>query len=204
MNHQKVLVVEDEAIVAADLAESLRNLGFEPVGPADSGEQAIALAGSAQPDVVLMDIMLKGTMLGTEAARIIRQQFGLPVVFLTANSDTSIVNRAMTAEPFGYILKPFEERELRINIEMAIYRRMMEREREALTRRLQDALDHIKVLSGILPLCSYCRKIRDTKTNTWHTLEDYVHTHTAAQISHGMCPVCYEKALREMDALPGS
>jgi len=118
--HARVLVVEDEAIVAMDISAMLRGLGYEVEGPASTGEEAVSLAERARPDLVLMDIMLRGGMDGVEAARRIRETTGAPVVYLTAYADEGTLLRAKTAEPLGYMLKPFEERELRTTIETAL------------------------------------------------------------------------------------
>ena len=122
----RVLVVEDEAIVAMDISASLRVLGYEVEGPASTGEEAIALALRTRPDLVLMDIMLRGGMDGVEAARRIREATGAPIVYLTAYADEGTLRRAKEAEPLGYLLKPFEERELRTTIETALYKHRTE------------------------------------------------------------------------------
>lgn len=122
MSKTTVLIVEDEAIVAADLAAKLRMLGYEVVGTAAEGEKAVELACRLEPQVVLMDIWLKGPMDGIAAAEAIRRRHCAPVIYLTAHSDSATLERAKLSEPFGYILKPFEERELSTAIEMALYK----------------------------------------------------------------------------------
>ena len=122
----RLLVVEDEAIVALDICAGLRALGYEVVGVAATGEEALALAAAERPDLVLMDIRLRGRMDGVEAARRIRESSDVPVVYLTAYADEATLQRAKAAEPFGYVLKPFEERELRTTVEMALYKSRME------------------------------------------------------------------------------
>ena len=117
-----ILVVEDEAIVARDISQQLAELGYQPVGQASSGEEAVLLAGELRPNLVLLDIRLAGPMNGIEAAQEIHARFGVPVVFLTAFSGDDMLARAKAASPFGYIVKPFSERELRTVIEMALYR----------------------------------------------------------------------------------
>jgi PAS domain S-box-containing protein len=122
----RILVVEDEAIVAMDISVRLRALGYEVVGPASTGADALELAEATRPDLVLMDIMLRGGMDGVEAAQRIREATGAPVVYLTAYADDSTLRRAKVAEPLGYLLKPFEERELRTTIETALYKHRTE------------------------------------------------------------------------------
>ncbi len=127
MSRAKILIVEDEGIVANDLAMRLRRSGYDVVGTAASGESAIRLAGELQPNLVLMDVTLQGSMDGVEAAGAIRSQFGIPVVYLTAHSDQTTLQRAKITEPFGYILKPFEDRELAVNLDMALYKHATDR-----------------------------------------------------------------------------
>jgi two-component system cell cycle sensor histidine kinase/response regulator CckA len=122
----RILVVEDEAIVAMDISVRLRALGYEVVGPASTGADALELAEATRPDLVLMDIMLRGGMDGVEAAQRIREATGAPIVYLTAYADDSTLRRAKVAEPLGYLLKPFEERELRTTIETALYKHRTE------------------------------------------------------------------------------
>lgn len=128
MSASSVLIVEDEAIVAADLAGKLQQLGYAVVGSTGTGEEALALARLHRPSLVLMDIHLAGGMDGTAAAEAIRRELDLPVVFLTAYSDAATLERAKITEPFGYILKPFEERELHSTIEIAIHKHRSDRQ----------------------------------------------------------------------------
>ena len=118
----RILVVEDESIVALDIQQQLEQLGYQVVGRSPCAEEAIALANALRPDLVLMDIQLAGTMDGITAAQEIRPRLGIPVVFLTAFEADELLARAQLTEPFGYILKPFSSRELRTVLEMALYR----------------------------------------------------------------------------------
>lgn len=126
MNGTQVLVVEDENIVAKDIEERLKTLGYEVPAIASCGEEAVEKAASTQSDLVLMDIRLRGEMDGVSAAERIRQTLNIPVVYLTAYADDETLRRAKVTEPYGYILKPFEERELRTTIEIALYKHKME------------------------------------------------------------------------------
>jgi PAS domain S-box-containing protein len=137
----RILVVEDESVVARDIQQQLGELGYTPVGHSTTGEHAIVLAGELRPDLVLMDIKLAGPMDGIAAARAIREQFALPVVFLTAFAENETLAQAKRSEPFGYVLKPFSERELHTVIQMALYRHSTEtrlRDSEAQFRALFD------------------------------------------------------------------
>ncbi len=126
MTAAKILIVEDESIIAMTIEQALTGLGFDIAGIASTGEKAIELAEKRWPDLILMDIRLAGEMDGIEAAGQIRARFGLPIIFLTSHSDDAILKRARVTEPHGYILKPFEERELHIAIEMALYKHRAE------------------------------------------------------------------------------
>lgn len=118
----RILVVEDEAIVRKDIEQTLRKLGHEVVGAVAEGRAAIDSAEAEKPDLVLMDIMLKGDMSGIEAAMIIRGQLGLPVIFLTAYSDEATLGRARIAEPYGYIVKPYKSIDVQTAIELAVHK----------------------------------------------------------------------------------
>ncbi|BBH53032.1 sensor histidine kinase [Fluviispira sanaruensis] len=118
--HIKILIVEDEAILAKSLEDSLISMGYTVSGIADSGIKAIMLFFSTEPDLILMDIRIKGAKDGIEVADNIRQQKSVPIVFLTANQDPATFERAKIEGAFGYVLKPYQERELQIVIEIAL------------------------------------------------------------------------------------
>ena len=141
MRALRVLVVEDERVVALDLRLSLESLGHEVVALAASGEAAIRLAAQHEPDLVLMDIHLEGAMRGTEAAQRIRALLGTPVVFLTAFAEDDTLTEAIRSAPYGYLLKPFELRELQATMAVALARAESERETESARQRLRLALD---------------------------------------------------------------
>jgi len=189
---RKLLVVEDEALVAEDIADHLRKLGYNVVGVIDNGEEAVRQAFALMPDLVLMDVQLRGGMDGTEAARQIRVSCGRPVIFLTGHSDPSVIKRAKESEPYGYILKPFGERELLVQIEMALYRHQMETERAQLKLELEIAHENLRTLRGLLPLCAGCKKIREDD-GYWSKLEDYFAEHANVEFTHGFCPECESK-----------
>lgn len=128
MAKAQILVVEDESIIAEDIRISLEALGYAVPSVASSGEMAIKKVKENKPDLVLMDIVLYGDMDGIETANHIRSNFNIPVIYLTAYSDEKILERAKITEPYGYIIKPFKERELQINIEIALYKHKIENE----------------------------------------------------------------------------
>ena len=118
----RILIVEDEALVCKDIERTLLAAGEEVVGTTPSAEEGVAKAVDLRPDIVLMDIKLKGAMSGIEAAKRIREEANIPVVFLTAFSDDSTLNKARVAQPYGYIVKPFTSEDLKATIKMALYK----------------------------------------------------------------------------------
>jgi PAS domain S-box-containing protein len=127
MANPKILIVEDEAIVAKDLQKRLINLGYEVIGTVATGEEALRKAAGTSIDLVLMDVRLKGEMDGIQTAAKLRLRYDTTIVYLSAYADNDTLRRASVTEPFGYVLKPFEERELHATIEMALYRAEVER-----------------------------------------------------------------------------
>jgi DNA-binding NarL/FixJ family response regulator len=127
MLNAKIMIVEDERVVAADLADKLAAMRYSVCGKAYSGEQALSIAEKQLPDLVLMDIKLEGPMDGIETAGLIKNRYDIPVIYLTAFSDEQILQRAKVAEPFGYLVKPVQLRELRSNIEIALFKARMEK-----------------------------------------------------------------------------
>ncbi|MEI6874466.1 MAG: diguanylate cyclase, partial [Spirochaetota bacterium] len=127
MNNEKILIVEDEKVIALDIQRRLERYGYSVVGMASEGPEAIAVVGERRPDIILMDIELPGPMNGIQTAKQIRALYGTPVIFLTAYSEPSLIEQAKEAEPFGYILKPFKERELLTTIDIALYKNDMDK-----------------------------------------------------------------------------
>ncbi|MBC7185640.1 MAG: PAS domain S-box protein [Calditrichaeota bacterium] len=123
---EKILIVEDESLVAADLARLLEKLGYQVTGRVASGKAALASVEQERPDLVLMDIGLRGELDGIQTAEQLARCYGIPVVFLTAHSDDATLERAKQAQPFGFVLKPFDEREVRATVEMALHRHQLE------------------------------------------------------------------------------
>ncbi|MFZ1289619.1 MAG: ATP-binding protein [Melioribacteraceae bacterium] len=139
MDKAKILVVEDEIIIAMEIAERLKAMGYEVMRIVSNGQMAIENAIREEPDLILMDIMIQGDIDGIETATKIRSFSDIPVIYLTANADEPTLQRAKVSDAFGYLIKPFEERELNTTIEMALYKHKMEaklKENEARFRSL--------------------------------------------------------------------
>ncbi|BDZ68426.1 GGDEF domain-containing response regulator [Methanobacterium ferruginis] len=143
MSEVKILIVEDESIVAMDIKHRAEGLGYLVTAITPSGEEALEHVAENTPDLVLMDIVLKGEMDGIEAAQKIRDAYDIPVVYLTAYSDERTLKRAKITEPFGYIIKPFEDRELHSAVEVALYKHQMESKLKESEKWLSTTLESI-------------------------------------------------------------
>ena len=174
-----ILVVEDENIVARDIQQSLKKLGYEVLGVCATGDDAMDKAEQTKPNLVLMDIMLKGDISGIEAADHIRQKLNIPIIFLTAYADSSTLAKAKVTEPYGYIIKPFKEIDLQTNIEIALYKHEREndlkKERDFLYSLVEakSTKDTIFVKSNLKLVKINCREIYFIEA-----LKDYVTINT--------------------------
>jgi len=179
MAKTSILVVEDESIVAKDIQNSLKKLGYSVPSVENSGEDAIDAAGQYRPDLILMDIMLKGEISGIEAAEQIKNRYQIPVIFLTAYADESTLNKAKVTEPYGYIIKPFKAIDLHTSIEMALYKHGKEQE----LRKERDLYSSI-VLDKSADDCIFVKsnsRLVKVKTNEIYfveALKDYVIIHS--------------------------
>lgn len=142
-NPVRVLIVEDEVIVAQSIRFKLEDAGYFVTGMPVSGEQALKMAAENKPDIVLMDIKLAGELDGVETAERIRSLYSIPVIFLTAYSSDELLRRARETEPYGYLLKPFNYDELRINLEIALYKAQAEKELRRSEERFRLIADYM-------------------------------------------------------------
>lgn len=138
----KILIVEDEWIIALDIKRHLSKLGYDVAGTANCAEKALELVAQTNPDLVLMDIYLQGETAGIEVAKLILKEFHLPVVFLTAHADEATLTEALATHPYGYIIKPFEEQDLSVAIQVALANHRAE-------RAIQQALEQEKQLNEL-------------------------------------------------------
>ena len=137
MSGERIMVVEDESILVMLLKRKLLSYGYSEIDWVETGEDAIHNAESFKPDLILMDIILKGNMDGIEAAKRIHESYDIPIIYLTAYSSDEVINRALETEPYGYIVKPFKEVEINANIKIALNKHIRERrKREALKNSL--------------------------------------------------------------------
>jgi len=143
MHNARILIVEDEGIVALDIQQMLKGLGFAAIDSASTGEEAIEKAYDINPDLVLMDIMLGGEIDGITAAERIKECFDIPIIYITAYADETTLHRAKLTEPYGYIVKPFKEKELHITIDMALYKHKMQKKLKESQKWLSTTLNSI-------------------------------------------------------------
>lgn len=180
MSKKKILVVEDQAIVAKDISVCLKKIGYDVLGTLSKGEKVVSKIEEERPDLVLMDIMLAGNMTGIEVSKKIKEQFDIPVVFLTAYADEKTISKAKVTEPYGYVIKPFKEIDLRTSIEMALYKYKKEKEKLAgiaeskmsQTSPLSKEFIYVKSNSRLV-------KVENNKILFVEALKDYVIIHTA-------------------------
>lgn len=181
MSKVNVLVVEDESIVSKDIQYSLKKLGYNVIGAAPTGEKAIELAEELNPDIILMDIMLKGKITGIEASAQIKEKLNIPVIFLTAYADENTLSKAKITEPYAYIIKPFKEIDLHTSIEMALYKHGKEleilKERDMLFSLVEN-----KENNDFIFVKSKSRLVKLNNTDIYYieALKDYVVINTAS------------------------
>lgn len=187
----RVLIVEDDPLVSEMIQGMLEDMQYLVVGRARDGEQAVALADSGRPDVVLMDLEMPNVG-GIEATEHIVNTIFLPVVVLTAYESPELVEQVSKAGAGAYLVKPPDPHEIDRAISIAISRFDDLMQLRRLNTQLETALAQVKKLSGLLPICASCKKIRDD-AGYWHEVEAYVQDHSEVEFSHGLCPDCIAK-----------
>lgn len=133
-NPTRIIIVEDEALIAIELKSTLQLLGYQVVGHAMNGDKALDLFAREQADLFLLDINIKGTLNGIDLAKVIRKKYNVPFVFLTSFSDKITLDLVKDTLPYGYIVKPFNEKDLKVNIELALYKFNMENAKSCYTK----------------------------------------------------------------------
>ena len=174
----KILIVEDEAIVAKDTSVCLEKIGYEVIASFSKGEKALSFLEDNKPDLVLMDIMLAGNISGIDASARIKKDYDIPVVFLTAYADEKTIERAKITESYGYVIKPFKEIDLRTSIEMALYKFKKEKEKlsgvsSSVAKASPISTEYIYVKSN-----SKLVKVQNANILFVEALKDYVIIHT--------------------------
>lgn len=202
----RVLLVEDEALIAMQVESVLESFGFEVVGVATTFNQAISLCRNKIPDLCLMDINISGAISGIETALEIRELFGIGSIFLTAYSDIDTIESAARAEPLGYVTKPIAEAALRAAMIVGFRKLQLERKLNATILELQRSLKvledqaaEIRELSELLRVCAWCSRINDAADGKWKDLFSFVSTHLKTKYTHGICPECRASIESKMD-----
>jgi len=199
---QKLLVVDDNPENLAILYKTLRD-EYELTG-ASNGQDALRLVQTTNPDLILLDIMMP-EMSGFEVCRILKEQDAfsdIPVIFITALIEAADEARGFEVGAVDYITKPFKPAILKHRI---ITHLELKSQRDALARKnseLEEALARVKELSGLLPICMHCKKIRDD-SGYWSQLETYISLHSQALFSHGICPECYAVEMEKIEKMHG-
>ena len=192
----RVLVVDDDPFTRHLLQAELVRMGHQVVGQAADGQQGVTLAQALHPDVILMDIMMP-VLDGLEATRQVQEQCPSPVVLLTAHETPDLVRQGAAAGAAAYLVKAPVVGELARALSIAVARHADLMELRRLNAELQAALAKVKLLSGLLPICSGCKKIRDTQ-GYWQQVESYIREHSEAEFSHGLCPDCARRLYPEV------
>lgn len=199
----RIVVAEDDYLVGEEIARIIREIGHELIGEAGDGAEAVEIVCALHPDLVLMDIHMP-ELDGIEATRRIQACCPTPVIILTAYESQELVDEASQAGVSAYLTKPPKSGELQHAITVAVARHhdfmelcRLNKELEARNAELQKALAEIKTLRGIIPLCSFCKKVRDDK-GYWEQVDVYIYSHTEADISHGICPDCVREHYPEL------
>ncbi|MBE9164251.1 MULTISPECIES: bifunctional diguanylate cyclase/phosphodiesterase [Microcoleaceae] len=190
MPNKKILIVEDESIIAEDISDSLISLGYRITDIVYSGEEAIQSATESRPDLVLMDVNLQGEIDGITAAEVIRSRLAIPVIYLTAYADENTLRRVNSTKPFGYIVKPFEEKNLHTTIQIALHRHQHDcltnlPNRSLLREQLSQILDKHKNLPAMIPVMTLSLdKINRINSTFGHDIGDFVLCKIAERLSN--------------------
>jgi AmiR/NasT family two-component response regulator len=187
----KVLVAEDEYLVSEAIIRTLKIRGFQLIGEASTGIEAVEKACSLKPDVVLMDLQMP-LLDGIEAIKKIHEICPIPIVVLTAYDNLDLVQKASEVGAGAYLIKPPEPGEIERAIIISIARHNDLMELRRLNKELERAAFEIKTLRDILPICSICKNIRDDK-GYWSQVEEYFRKYSNTEFTHSICPECMKK-----------
>jgi sigma-B regulation protein RsbU (phosphoserine phosphatase) len=196
----KILIAEDDRVSRCILEATLVKWGYEVSVTFDGRQAWDALQREDAPSLAILDIMMPG-MDGLEICRRVRQSTSATppyLILLTAMSDKEDVVRGIQAGANDYLSKPFDRDELRVRVGVGVRMLTLQKALAERVEELEEALSQVKRLQGMLPICSYCKKVRDDQ-NYWQKVEDYISDHADVQFSHGICPGCYERVIREFE-----
>ncbi len=199
---QSTILIVDDRIENLDvLFTCLEEIGFRLM-VARSAREMFDRLGRAVPDMILLDVHMPETD-GFTACSILKKNVewcAIPLIFITALSDTIDKVKGFELGAVDYITKPFQQEEVLARIKTHLTIERLKKELLTKNNELKEALDKIKVISGLLPICAVCKKIRDDK-GYWNQIESYISTHSDTQFSHGFCPECYKKQMEEVEKI---
>jgi CheY-like chemotaxis protein len=184
----RIMIVEDEFLIAQELQKRLEALGYHVTAAVDSGEEALQLAGENPPQVVLMDIRLQGQMSGIETAAALQRERGIPCIYVTAHAAEPILEQAAATEHSGYLIKPYHDKELQAAIKAALFRIGAHHDEHG----VEEPCSSLDDLSEIVTVCSECKKIK-TRRGNWQVIERRVRDRSKASFSDSLCPDCVKR-----------
>jgi PAS domain S-box-containing protein/putative nucleotidyltransferase with HDIG domain len=205
MAKARILIVEDDNIVVLELRDRLQRLGYAAVGAASYGQEAIARVAEMHPDLVLMDIGLKGTVDGVEAAQEIRTRFDIPVVYLTAYANEDTLQRAKITEPYGYVVKPFQERELHTAIEIALYKHKTEETLRQSEKRFRQLVENANDIIYTHDLEGNFTSANPAATRIYgYTIEEILHLNITQIVDPEYLSLARQKIREKLEGSPQS
>lgn len=190
-----VVIAEDEYLIALDVAKAAKMAGYNVLGIAHDGEEALDLIHKSKPDVAILDIKMP-KLNGIETAKKLQDDFSTSVVIMTAYESDEFLQSAKDAGVGAYLIKPPEAESIRRAVELAVARHEDMAKLRKVNTELREAMDRIQTLEGILPICASCKKIRD-EVGHWSQVEAYISRRSKVQFSHGFCPDCLQKLYPE-------
>jgi DNA-binding response OmpR family regulator len=199
LNNMTILIVDDTPTNVDLLSMVLKKRNYK-VRVADSGERALKQINLQPPDLVLMDVMMPG-MDGFETCRRMKQDpatADIPVIFITALSDMQDMLKGFQVGGADFLTKPFQAEEVLARVKAHLTIRKLHKDLSAKNEKLEKALEEVKTLQGIVPICCMCKKIRDD-SGFWNQVEMYISKHVGTQFSHSYCPDCLEKEMKKLD-----
>ncbi|MEI6808552.1 MAG: response regulator [bacterium] len=195
----KILIADDDQLMVKALREMLGNWGYEVIVRSDGTTAWELLQEKDAPALALVDRLMPGID-GTELCSRVRANEatrGIYMILLTGLGSSRDIVKGLESGADDYVVKPFEEEELRVRIAVGV--RIVNLQRELVRRlhELEEAAENINQLQGLLPICTSCKKIRDSK-KYWHRIEDYISKHAGVKFTHGYCPECHERVMKEI------
>ena len=195
----RILVVDDSNVVRQTIFHILNTLGYEVVGEATNGVEAVEMTKTLHPELVLMDVEMP-KLSGIEAARQIQEQCPTPVILITAYDSPALIRQAGDAGVMAYLVKPLDAGEMIRTTEIALARfrdwiklQKLNQELEKRNEQLQRAVERIETLHELLPVCAWCGRKIQREDGDWVSMESYIESHSDAKLTHGICPECLAK-----------